>query len=376
MRKIIFIFLCIFFIVPIAHANEILQDKHEVLKAQVISIEDQGIRPLYGLNQEQKYQKINAKILSGASKGEVVLIDNDYIQLQTEQKFYVLKITRAEDQRVTYTVSDVYRVPWVLFFVLLFIVLVIIFGGIQGLRGLLSLAGGMFLIFYLLLPKIMSGFSPLLIGCIVASLISIVGSYITHGFNRTTTSAVFGMVFTVIITGLLAYFAVDVANLSGMDSEEAIYLSLNSRGTINLQGLLLSGIMIGLVGVLYDSAIGQAIAVEELWRADSKLTKKYVFRRALRIGREHIGALVNTLALAYVGAALPLLVLFSFPVYESTFDLINREIFSTEIIRAMIGSIGLVLAVPITTIISVWMLHGQKFKGSMHEHAHSHSHLE
>lgn len=376
MRKIIFIIFIFFSVFSHASANELMQDKQEILKAKVIKIEESGIRALPGLDQEQKYQKISITLLEGEDAGSMVSIENDYTQLKEGQKFYLLKTLRSDDGKVTYSVSDVYRMPWIIFFIILFIVLVIIFGGIQGIRGLLSLAGGLILIFYLLLPKIIAGVSPLFIGCIVASLISIIGSYITHGFNRTTTSAVIGMVSTVMITGLLAYLAVQITSLSGMDSEESMYILHNSHGAINLQGLLLSGIIIGLLGVLYDSAIGQAISVEELWRADSNLSKKYVFKRALRIGREHIGALVNTLSLAYVGAALPLLVLFSFPSYGSVNLLINREMFATEIVRAMIGSIGLVLAVPITTFISVWMLHGVKFSGHKHEHSHSHSHLK
>ncbi len=355
-------------------ASELVQDKQEILKARVLQIQEAGVKELPGISKQIEYQILQVEVLDEIDQGKVLTIENDYITLKKGQKFYLLKSTSFDSGKVTYFVSDVYRMNWIIFFIVLFVVLVIVYGGIHGIRGLLSLAGGLLLIFYLLLPKIVAGFSPLLIGCIVASLISIVGSYITHGFNRTTTSAVFGMVSTVIFTGLLAYFAVEVSSLSGMESEEAMYLSLNSRGAINLQGLLLSGIMIGLLGVLYDSAIGQAISVEELWRADPKLSRSYVFKRSLRIGREHIGALVNTLALAYVGAALPLLVLFSFPAYGSVSSLVNREIFATEIIRTMIGSIGLVLAVPITTFISVWMLHGVKFKGHTHEHSHSHNH--
>lgn len=355
-------------------ATELVQDKQELLKAKVLEVQEEGIKELPGISKDVQYQILKVKVLDSIDAGRELTIENDYITLKKGQKFYLLKSTSFDSGKVTYFVSDVYRMPWIVFFIILFVVLVVVFGGIQGIRGLLSLTGGLLLIFYLLLPKIVAGFSPLLIGCIVASLISILGSYITHGFNRTTTSAVFGMVSTVIFTGLLAYFAVEVSSLSGMESEEAMYLSLNSRGAINLQGLLLSGIMIGLLGVLYDSAIGQAISVEELWRADPKLSRAYVFKRSLRIGREHIGALVNTLALAYVGAALPLLVLFSFPIYGSVSSLVNREIFATEIIRTMIGSIGLVLAVPITTFISVWMLHGRKFKGPSHDHHHSHSH--
>lgn len=342
------------------------------MKAKVISIQDSGRHTIPGVGLLSNYQNIQAEIITGEEKGKSITIANDFITLTEGQKFYVLKMTHAHNGRVTYSVSDVDRLPWLLFFLILFIACVVIFGGIQGVRGLLSLFGGLFLIFYLLLPQIVAGASPLLISIIVSSLIAIVGSYITHGFNRTTSSAVVGMVITVVLTGVMAWFAVHVSQLTGFDSEEASYLSLNTNGALDLRGLLMGGIMIGLLGVLYDSAIGQAIAVEELWRAKPDLSRSYVYARALRIGREHIGALVNTLAIAYVGAALPLLVLFSFPDGIPPQFIINRELFATEIIRTLIGSIGLVLAIPITTAISTWMLYGHAFTGHAHEHGHHH----
>jgi uncharacterized membrane protein len=206
-----------------------------------------------------------------------------------------------------------------------------------------------------LFPGILQGYSPVLLSVGVSAIIIILGSYITHGFNRTTTAAVLGMLVTIVVTGVIAYFAVDSTRLRGLETEDAMYLNLNMQGSIDLVGLLLGGILIGLLGVLYDAAIGQAVAVEELRRAGPNLSAKHVFLRALRIGREHIGALVNILALAYVGAALPLLLLF----YTSKFPFsvsVNNEIFATEIIRSMIGSIGLILAIPITTLISVFIL--------------------
>ena len=133
--------------------------------------------------------------------------------------------------------------------------------------------------------------------------------------------------------------------------------------------------MIGLLGVLYDIAIGQAIAVEELFRAGIHLSRSQIYTRAIRIGREHIGALVNTLAIAYVGAALPLLLI----VQDSTYGVayaINNEIFATEIVRILIGSIGLILAVPITTFLASYMLAGRRGEpttsGDMHVHNHHH----
>ncbi len=154
----------------------------------------------------------------------------------------------------------------------------------------------------------------------------------------------------------MAYFAVHNSQLTGISGDESIYLNFNTTGGIDLVGLLMGGIMIGLLGVLYDVSIGQSIAVEELHNIASHLSRWKIYKRAIRIGREHIGALVNTLAIAYVGASLPLLLLFYSGADASFSTIINREVFATEIIRILIGSIGLVLAVPITTLLSVIML--------------------
>jgi len=220
-----------------------------------------------------------------------------------------------------------------------------------------ALTGSFAFIVFLLLPGILAGYPPIAVAVGVSSLIVILGSYVTHGFNRTTSTAVIGMVATVFLTGALAYAAVPFTQLSGFTSEEITYLNVNTRGSLDLAGLLIGGMLIGVLGVLYDAAIGQAVTVEELVDAAPELSDGEMYRRALRIGREHIGALVNTLAIAYVGTALPLLLLFYGFGSDSLALNINREIFSTEIVRTLVGSIGLVLTVPVTTAIAVRILH-------------------
>ena len=255
-----------------------------------------------------------------------------------------------------YSVADPDRLPVLLFFGIIFVALVLIFGGFQGLRGLLSLAGSLLVIAFVLLPGILHGFSPLLVSIAVSSLIIILGSYVTHGFNKTTSAAVLGMIVTVIVTGIMAYIAVHQSHLSGITSDESMFLNFNLQGHVDLVGILMGGIMIGLLGVLYDVSIGQAISVEELHTIAPHIGKWEIYKRAIRIGREHIGALVNTLAIAYVGASLPLLLLFYSSGSGGILMNVNREVFATEIIRILIGSIGLVLAVPVTTLLSVYML--------------------
>lgn len=338
----------------LASAQELLVDTTTIVKARVVEILSTGVQQTGEINSPM--QKINVQIVSGAEKGKFVVLSNDYVQLKQGERFYVLTRIHAEDGSTTYTVSEPNRLPALAAFFLLFIILVVAFGGIQGIRGLLSLAGSLFVIMYMLLPGILHAYSPILISLGAASLIVVLGSYVTHGFNRTTTSAVLGMVATIVVTGFLAWIAVSSARLTGFSNEEAMYLNFNTQGTIDFVGLLLGGILIGLLGVLYDVAISQAIAVEELNRVAPHLPRGTIFSRAIRIGREHIGALVNTLAIAYVGSSLPLLLLYLTGPAQSTSITLNQEIFSAEIIRILIGSIGLVLAVPITTMIAARMV--------------------
>lgn len=344
----------------LTHAQEgqavLIQDKVVTVKAKVLEVLNQEERQVPGTDVMTIYQNIRVEIIEGEQKGSVVEVENDYLNLEKDEVFYLMITTRGDTGDIVYSVVEPYRIPALIFFVVLFIVLVFVFGGIQGIRGLLALFGSLFLIIYFLIPGILQGYSPILVSLAVSSLIIVLGSYITHGFNKTTTSAVVGMIVTVIFTGLLAHFAVHYVRLSGFSSEEAVYLNFNTRGAIDFVGLLLSGILIGLLGVLYDVAIGQAISVEELHHVAPHVPRSTIYKRAVRIGREHIGALVNTLAIAYVGASLPLLLLYVQAAQGSLAFTLNREIFATEIIRTMIGSIGLVVAVPITTSIAVWFL--------------------
>lgn len=353
-------------------------DKVTTVKAQVLDILSQDTEVLPGTDSEHSEQSLDVKILEGEEKGKELTVENDSLNLKIGEVFYLKHTISSLDGSDSYSVGEPYRLPQILLLVGLFILVVLVFGGIQGIRGIVSLVGSFLLILYVLLPGILHGYSPLLMTISVSSLIIIVGSYITHGFNKTTSAAVLGMILTVSLTGFLAYWSVGFASLSGFNTEEVAYLNLNTPGGIDVVGLLLGGIMIGLLGVLYDIAIGQAISVEELIRIAPHVPKKRIYQRAIRIGREHIGALVNTLAIAYVGASLPLLLLFSQGSGDSVWVTLNREIFSTEIVRTIIGSIGLILAVPITTIVSVGLLTGkrkrQAEKSLIEEEEHSLEH--
>lgn len=345
----------LFFLPGFLSAQELVEGIVEVVRAQVTDVITEELRLVSGTDLPVTYQTIQARLLEGTETGRIITIENDYLSLTDEEIFYARRYS-DESGRTTYTVLEPYRLPQLGALAVLFVSLVALFGGWQGIRGLVSLiASGLFIV-YLLLPAIVAGYSPALVSIGSAAVIVIVGSYVTHKVSRMTTAAVLGMVGTIGITGLLAYLSIGWTRMSGLAAEEATYLLLNTRGEIDLAGLYLGGILIGLLGALYDAAIGQAVAVEELRRTDPSAIDSAVFLRALRMGREHIGALVNTLAIAYVGASLPLLLFFYGAPELNMAEALNRELFSSELLRIILSSIGVVLVVPLTTFISVRLI--------------------
>jgi uncharacterized membrane protein len=356
-----------------AAAAELAGDETTFARAIVVEVRSEAMERIPGTEATQTVQQLRARIISGEEEGSIVDLVNDYAPLGAGDTFYLRRTASSLDGTVAYSVADPYRLPVLYALLALFLLCLFFFGGIQGVRGLVALVGSFALIGYALLPGILAGYSPLLVALCVSAVIVVLGSYVTHGFTRTTTAAVLGMLATISITGLLAYASVTLGNFTGYAAEESVYLRFSEGVPIDLVGLLLAGIMIGLLGVLYDIAIGQAVAVEELMR-HGKLSARDAYRRGLRIGREHIGALVNTLAIAYAGAALPLLLLFTMSDVGYAY-IVNGEVFAAEAVRTLVGSIGLILAVPITTAIAAYMLRAvgetdRQVEGGHAEHRH------
>lgn len=366
------IYILIAFVPFYLNAQELIQDKVEIIKAEVVEVLNQEKKNVPGTDVQSLYQTIKVKILEGGQMGKFVTIENDFLVLKQGDKFFMYHNIDGLDGRETYAVKDVDRGGVILFFIALFVLVVILFSGKQGVRSLIGLAGSFFVILYVLIPSLLNGYPPVLTSIAIATIILFLAIYLTHGFNRVSTVAFIGTVIAVILTGILAYLGVKFAHLSGFVTEEAFYLNLSTRGALDFTGLLLGGMMIGVLGVLDDIAITQAAVVEELFNTASHLSRKEVYKKAIRVGKEHVGALVNTLALAYTGASLPLLLLFSTS-NSSGISIINQEVFATEIIRTIVGSIGLILTVPITTLLAVYLLKGYKRK-HIHSHVHSHVH--
>lgn len=368
--SILYLLILVLFPVSIVNSQTLLQDKVEIIKAEVIEVVDHGMRDIVGTDLKSIYQTVTVRFIEGDNKDKEVKIENDYIKLSKGDRIYVFHSTDSLSGKEMYSVRDIDRSSVIFALVAIFVVVIIIFSGKQGLRSILSLIGSFFVILYFLIPSLLNGYPPIITSIVIAILILFFAIYFTHGFNRHSTVAFIGTVISIIFTGLLAYFAVYYARLTGFSSDEAVYLNFNTKGTLDFAGLMLGGIIIGVLGVLDDIAITQTSVVNEIYSSAPNLSKREVYFKALRVGREHVGALVNTLALAYTGASLPLLLLFSMS-ETSKMSILNKEIFVVEIIRTIVGSIGLILTVPITTFLAVYMIKNNH-NSNLTSHNHSH----
>ncbi len=364
------VFLVCAFSTNTTFAQEAYDEYQATWKGKVLEVLSVESVEIEGTETNEKLQSIKVEILNGPRAKEVIIIKDDYLKLRKGDKLFFDYFLTLEG-RGFFQVKDFYRMHTLIFFIIFFVFVVIIFGGFQGVRSLMALAGSFFALFYVLMPGLLAGWSPVLSSILVAGIILFVAIFFTHGFNRESAVSYFGTMFAVALTGVLAYLAVDLNNLSGFATEESVYLNFNTQGSLDFKGLLLGAIIIGVLGVLDDIAVTQSAVVTELFNANPNLTRREVYKRAIRIGREHVSALVNTLVLAYTGSALPVLLYF----YASPSTLlmsVNSEVFATEIIRAIVGSVGLILTVPVVTFFATIYLKGYKGKG--HSHVHSHGH--
>jgi uncharacterized membrane protein len=249
-----------------------------------------------------------------------------------------------------YSFSDFERRPPMLWLAALFVGIVLFTGRWQGLRALSGLAASLALVVFFVVPAILEGRSPTAVAFVGALAIMLVTLPLAHGFGPKTIAASLGTAIALALTLVLAHAFTGLAHLSGASSEEAVYLQA-TQGEISLRGLLLAGMVIGALGVLDDLTVSQSSTVMALRRADPSLTFRALFRNALAVGHDHIAATVNTLVLAYVGASLPVLLVFSLADTPLT-DAVNFEAVAAAIVAMLVGSIGLIAAVPITTALA------------------------
>ena len=339
---------------PTGENTELAQGESEILRARIVEVLEEGVLDQGEVS--QPYQLLRLEITSGPLSGQELTVDYGSLVFTNESRLFqkgdrvLVERTRTMEGEDVFHVTDYVRTSPLLWLTALFIAATLLLSGWQGLRSLLGMGVSLVVILFFIVPQILDGRNPLIVAILGSVVMMGISLYLVYGWNSKTHVAVAGLLLSLIVTGLLAVWSVNWTRLSGFGAEEAGFLQV-AGVQLDTRGLLLAGIIIGTLGALDDIAIGQSSTIFELRKANPDLTWLELFRHGMTVGRDHIAAMVNTLLLAYVGAALPLVLMFSV-FTESVGVTINREIIAEEIVRTLVGSLGLLAGVPLTSVIA------------------------
>lgn len=301
-------------------------------------------------------QVVKVKILNGKYKDKEFIIENN---LSGNPAFDInvkkgddvlLGIEETPGEAVLIYITDFVRDKYIFMLILIFIFLLVLIGGIKGVKSVITLSITAFIILGFMLPLILKGFNPIWVTILSATIITVITFFVIAGINIKSISAIVGTVGGVVFAGVLAYIVGSLVKLTGLSSEEASMLMyIPQQTTFDYRGLLFSGIIIGTLGAVMDIGMSISSAMYELRTIHPDITPKELYKSGLNIGKDVMGTMSNTLILAYTGSSLQLLLLFL--AYEtSLLDIINLDLIATEFVRALVGSIGLIIAIPITAL--------------------------
>ncbi|WP_405855549.1 YibE/F family protein [Streptomyces sp. NBC_00090] len=302
--------------------------------------------------QQGQCEKATIEVTSGPEKGRtfIEIVQPDAPRQLDEGQGVVVAYAPDAPRDLQYSVTDVNRKVPMAVLAGIFALVVVAVGRMRGVMALIALAVSFLVLTLFILPAILAGSNPLVVAVVGSSAIMLIALYMCHGLSARTSVAVLGTVISLLLIGLLGSLFIEWASLSG-NTDDNTGLIHGLYPEIDMSGLLLAGIIIGSLGVLDDVTVTQTSAVWELHQADPRMGPRALYRAGIRIGRDHIASVVNTLVLAYAGAALPLLLLFSIA-RSSMGTVANSELVAMEIVRTLVGSIGLVAAVPVTTALA------------------------
>lgn len=365
MKKIpyLFVIICsicaLFLTAKPAHADlpDDIDQSEIFVRGQVVQILKEGMQSFDGTQTYQQNFKI--RILEGPQENKVVTIGYSYDgrfgtsqRLVDGDKVVIDSKLNPNGTRLD-TIYEPYRLDdfaWVLG---LFIVLIIGVAGTKGLGALVGLAISITTITFYIVPQIINGADPLTVCVTGAVVILFITTYIAHGFSVKTTVAIIGTAISLFVAMLLSIYAVSLLHMFGLGNDTVQSLQLATTKTINPQGLLLGGILIGTLGALNDITTTQAITIFTLVHENPRQHFLHVFSKSMNIGREHIASLINTLVLAYAGTSLAIFLFFALnPAHLPWWVILNNETTMEEILRTIVGSTALILAVPITSALA------------------------
>lgn len=333
---------------------EFLTAKAKII--EMVSDTDDGKGDKYSTDLSYRIQTARIKILDGKFKNKEFQIDHNIsgnfaydIVLEKGDKI-IISISENGTNTPEILVSDFARDSYLLGLVIIFIALLLIIGGLKGFKSVITLLITGAVIMYAMLPLILKGFSPIIVTIVAAIFIAFMTFIIVGGLNSKSVAALVGTASGVIIAGILAYIVGSMVKLTGLSSEEAGMLMHIPQGIqFDFRSLLFSGIIIGTLGAVMDVAMSISSSMYELKEISPDMDHKSLIKSGFNIGRDIMGTMSNTLILAYTGSSVPLLLLFM-SYNTSLSKILNLDLIATEVVRALVGSIGLVVAIPITAV--------------------------
>ncbi len=309
-------------------------------------------------------QTLRLKILDGADNGKEITLDQGsdarlaaFVKYHDGQTVVVDKNV-GPDGQTRYTITDVYRIPELIGLFIAFALCIFLIAGKKGLGALLGLGVSLFVIIGYIVPQILfHNADPLTTSLLGSFVILFVTTFLAHGFSKQTTIAVASTFLALIATYFLSVLFVNIAHLTGLGTEDSYLLEIAPNISINPQGILLGGIIIGTLGALNDITTTQVASIFALFKANKDQSFLHLIEHGMNIGKEHIASLINTLVLAYAGTSLPIFIfLLLNPSHLPLWVIINNQQFGEEIVRTLAGSIGLMLSVPIATILGAYFV--------------------
>lgn len=325
---------------------------------KVLSVEDFGyVKTSTDGTLNQAKQSVEILVIKGEHKGEKIILDNmlmgnPYYDLHLKKGDKVILHAEQGEGCTIFDIADKQRTPAINFLIFLFFALLLAVGRKKGLYSLVSILVTLGLIFYVLTPLVLHGINPIISTIFVCILSSVIAIYLVGGINKKSTAAVLGIVLSLIFSGILSLLTIKICSLTGFSEEESLFL-LTAYPDLNFVGILASGMLIGALGALMDIGMSISSTVNELFTNSPELSLNELFNSGMNVGKDIIGTMANTLILAYLGGSLSLVLLANQIDLQKFFNL-NQV--STEISSALVGSISIVICVPITAYISAYML--------------------
>ncbi len=326
-------------------AQQVHSELEEQARAVVLEVLDEQEEEIIGTDAMRTIQEVRIRFTSGEREGEFDTMINEVVTLAPGDNIVVNRVVEINGVE-TIVYSDFERRPLLIGVAILFVVLLVVLSRWQGIRALVSLIASIGAILFVLVPALLAGYDPALTSVAVAAVILALVLFGTHGFRPSTTIAYIGVFGAVVVTGILALVSVNAMRLTGFSAEASVYLNFATNGQLDLAALLLGGIIIGMLGVLDDVSITQVSVVQELKAANPAFNFADLYKRAINLLYAQTG--------------------------ENYWLALNQEIIAAELVRIIVGSIGLILAAPFTTALAAWYYQDRVI--DEHDIAHHHHH--